>query len=113
MTYRVIASFTDKHTNKVYRKDKEYPVEGVSEDRLKELASEDNDREMVLIEEVVEPNEGNSDEGNLAEDATEQTEATLGDEEFPKHTGGGWFELSNGEKIQGKEEALEAEKELK
>ncbi|UPO88332.1 hypothetical protein [Niallia sp. Man26] len=32
--------------------------------------------------------------------------------EFPKHTGGSWYELSNGEKIQGKDEAIVAQKEL-
>jgi hypothetical protein len=31
--------------------------------------------------------------------------------DFPKHTGGGWYELSNGEKVQGKAEAEKAEKE--
>ncbi|MFC3883757.1 hypothetical protein ACFOU2_09690 [Bacillus songklensis] len=35
-----------------------------------------------------------------------------GEEKFPKHTGGGWYELSNGEKVQGKDEAAVAEKEL-
>jgi len=35
------------------------------------------------------------------------------DAEFPKLTGGGWYLLSNGEKVQGKEEALKAEEELK
>jgi len=34
------------------------------------------------------------------------------EQEYPKHTGGGWYELSNGEKIQGKEEAIAAEDEL-
>lgn len=34
------------------------------------------------------------------------------DPEFPKHTGGGWYELSNGEKVQGKEEAFLAEKKI-
>ena len=33
--------------------------------------------------------------------------------EFPKHTGGGYYELSNGEKVKGKDEAKEAEKALK
>lgn len=33
-------------------------------------------------------------------------------ESFPKHVGGGWFLLSNGEKVQGKEEAIEAQKQL-
>lgn len=32
--------------------------------------------------------------------------------EFPKHTGGGWFELSNGEKVKGKDEAAAAEADL-
>ncbi|EJR67523.1 hypothetical protein [Bacillus toyonensis] len=32
---------------------------------------------------------------------------------FPKHTGGGWYELSNGEKVQGKDEAISAEKSLR
>ena len=31
---------------------------------------------------------------------------------FPKFTGGGWYKLSNGEKIQGKENAIEAEKKV-
>jgi hypothetical protein len=41
-----------------------------------------------------------------------QVEQEESDENFPKHTGGGWYELSNGEKVQGKEEAETAEKEL-
>ena len=32
---------------------------------------------------------------------------------YPKHTGGGWYELSNGEKVQGKDNAIQAEKELR
>jgi len=32
--------------------------------------------------------------------------------EYPKHTGGGWYELSNGDKKRGKEEAIKAEKAL-
>src|SRR5690625_3011426 len=37
----------------------------------------------------------------------------VADSEFPKHTGGGYYELSNGEKIQGKDAAIEAEEALK
>ncbi|SFI36002.1 MULTISPECIES: hypothetical protein [unclassified Bacillus (in: firmicutes)] len=32
---------------------------------------------------------------------------------FPKHIGGGWYELSNGKKVQGKDEALETEESLR
>ena len=28
---------------------------------------------------------------------------------FPKHVGGGWYELSNGKRVQGKEEAIKKE----
>lgn len=31
---------------------------------------------------------------------------------YPNHIGGGWYELSNGEKIQGKEDAEQAEEAL-
>jgi hypothetical protein len=37
----------------------------------------------------------------------------VADSEFPKHTGGGYYELSNGEKVQGKDKAIEAEQALK
>jgi len=33
--------------------------------------------------------------------------------EFPKHIGGGMYQLSNNEKIKGKDAALKAEEELK
>ncbi|GLY09594.1 hypothetical protein [Pseudobacillus badius] len=42
--------------------------------------------------------------GYLEKDTVEKAEL--------KHTGGGWYELPNGEKIQGKEEALAALEEI-
>ena len=36
--------------------------------------------------------------------------SSLPKDEFPKHTGGGWYELSNGDKVQGKQEAKEQQK---
>ena len=33
--------------------------------------------------------------------------------EYPNHIGGGYYELSNGEKVKGKDEALKAEEALK
>lgn len=41
-------------------------------------------------------------EDNAVEDTTE----------YPVRTGGSWYLLSNGEKVQGKQEAIEAEKAL-
>lgn len=32
--------------------------------------------------------------------------------DYPKHTGAGWYELSNGDTVRGKENAIEAENKL-
>lgn len=87
--YKVIVDFKDlKDKNHIYYKGDPFPREGaeVSEERIQELASENNKRNTVLIEAV---------------------------EEYPKHTGGGHYELSNGEKVRGKDAAIEAEEALK
>ena len=94
--YTVVSSFVDtKDSNRFYDVGETYPREGYEPDevRVASLTSENNKAGRVLIE-LVEDEEQNKDEN------------------FPKHTGGGWYELSNGEKIQGKDEALEAEAQL-
>ncbi len=87
--YKVIEAFKDLQDNDhIYYKGDSFPREGaeISDERIQELSSENNKRETVLIEVV---------------------------EEYPKHTGGGYYELSNGEKVQGKDAAIEAEEALK
>ncbi|WP_397376367.1 hypothetical protein [Paenibacillus vietnamensis] len=49
----------------------------------------------------------------LAASGLIETPVIVINDEFPKHVGGGTFELSNGEKVRGKEAAEEAEKELR
>ena len=88
MEYKVLSGFTDKNTKNVYKKGSIYPGESVSKERLKELTSKNNSQNKVLIEAI-------------------ETDV------FPKHTGGGYYELSNGEKVQGKDDAIKAENELK
>lgn len=83
MVNRVITRFQDKNTEKVYNKGDLYE-------------NKDSERVAFLVE-----------KGFL--DAAE----VKGQTKFPKHTGGGWYELSNGEKVQGKDEAAAAEEELK
>jgi hypothetical protein len=93
--YRVVADFKDLEDNKyLYKVGKPFPREGieVSERRLAILSTDQNAAKKVLIEKVEE----------------EQKE-----EVFPKRTGGGYYELSNGEKVKGKEAAEKAENELK
>lgn len=87
--YPVIKNFADKEDNKrSYQEDAWYPRFGfeASEERVIEL----QDLGYIGVNE----------------------EPADNDEEFPRHTGGGHYELSNGEKVKGKEEAIEAEEAL-
>lgn len=96
--YKVVARFLDLEDNKrEYKIGETFPCEGVevSERRLAILSTDQNAAKKVLIEKV---EDGQSD----GEEA-----------EFPKHTGGGYYELSNGEKVKGKDAAEKAENELK
>lgn len=94
LLFVVIKAFTDLQDNKhVYKPGDFYPRKEskLDEKRAKELASADNARNESLIVQVVQPNQV---------------------EVFPKHTGGGYYELSDGSKAQGKEAAEEAQAKL-
>jgi hypothetical protein len=84
---KVVRKFRDKHTKKVYDIDADYHHE--DEKRLNQL----EDLGFVEIEEKAK----GGDPGD----------------EFPKHTSGGYYELPNGDKVQGKNAALKAMEELK
>lgn len=97
----VIKDFTDLEDNKhVYKAGHFYPREGAELDdaRAADLEFGHNARNEKLIVEVMVKSEPKQEDSN--------------NEEYPKHIGGGYFELSNGKKVQGKEKAVEAEKEL-
>ncbi|MBB6451989.1 hypothetical protein HNQ94_000410 [Salirhabdus euzebyi] len=93
MKVKALRNFTDLKENK---RRVENEVFEVTEERFKEI--------------------NGADYGELVEDVSESTDGDNGEngenENFPKHTGGGWYELSNGEKIKGKDEAEAAEKAL-
>ncbi|KAA0560762.1 hypothetical protein F0342_21615 [Bacillus sp. CH30_1T] len=101
MKYTVLRSFTDKYTQKAYYKGNSYPGEKVSKERLEELATKNNTQKKVLIEVVGSSNK--ADGGNPYGEPADQDGQ---DGEFPKHTGGPWYVLSNGVKIQGKKKLL-------
>lgn len=93
MSYEVIKDFKDlEDKGYVYRAGDAYPRDGSNptDERIESLASENNKRKEVLIQAV------ETDE----------------EQEYPKHTGGGYYELSNGERVHGKEKANEAEQAL-
>lgn len=91
MLVKTLRKFKDLKEGKLRAKGQEFEV---TEDRFKEINST---KYGELVEEIKE----------------EDTEVNEVDPEYPKHTGGGYYELSNGEKVQGKEKAIEAENELK
>jgi len=84
MDYKVKSSFQDKETSKVYKNGDLY--QHTSADRVAFLVEKGF---LEGSEEIVSDNP-----------------------DFPKHTGGGYYELSNGEKVKGKEDAIAAEQEL-
>jgi hypothetical protein len=105
MSYQVIRSFRDKEDKlRTYRRGNTFPAKGeVGQERIDELSGQDNDVGYALIKKV----------GTDPEPQEDPKENPKVESEFPKHTGGAWYELSNGEKIQGKDEAVAAEAELK
>ncbi|MEK5058642.1 hypothetical protein BK126_02985 [Paenibacillus sp. FSL H7-0326] len=95
MKAKVVNRFKAKeHDDHIYQPGDTYPAEGYSadEERVRYLSEIHPKYEKVYLADVQE---------NESAD------------KFPKHVGGGTFELSNGEKVKGKEEAIEAEKALK
>lgn len=102
MGYKVIDPFKDvEDGNYLYpRVGEKYPREGYepSEERIKALSSTNNRKGKPFIAYEEDP-EAPVNPGE--------------DEVFPKHTGGGYYELSNGEKVKGKEAAEKAENALK
>lgn len=69
--------------------------------------------EVRIVEETIPDPFANADLGELADEvAVDDAVTTVTEEAYPKHVGGGYYELSNGEKVKGKEAAIEAEKAL-
>ncbi|SDO79391.1 hypothetical protein [Halobacillus aidingensis] len=87
----VASTFIDKDTKEKHEVGSTYETE--SPDRISYL------QEKGYLEESKHPPEDKGEEGNE-------------ENEFPKHSGGGYYELSNGEKVKGKEEAQKAQSDL-
>lgn len=86
-TYKVINPFIDKETKEKFGVGSEY-------------YTEDHKRVGYL-----------KDWGYLGEDVEPSEEEPIGEEDGIRHVGGGYYELPNGEKVKGKDKALETLKE--
>lgn len=98
----VIKGFRDKesHTDedKMVRYPRNSKFKSDNEKRIKEL------EDKGYLKKV----ESSQVEKPKAEDTSEETIKEAEEEPELKHLGGGYYELPNGEKVQGKEKALEA-----
>lgn len=108
LLFVVVKSFTDLQDGKrPYKPGSFYPRKGLEPDdeRLAELATSDNDHGEPFIMRVVE-----YVKPEVPEKVEDEKPAAV--ETFPKHTGGGHYELSDGSKAKGKEAAEKAEQAL-
>ncbi|EJW14160.1 hypothetical protein M5X00_29440 [Paenibacillus alvei] len=97
---KVVNQFREKdHDDHIYEAGDVYPAEGYKTnlERIEFLANVHPQYKKIFLADIHE----------IEEDGSK------GEEDFPKHAGGGTYELSNGEKVKGKKEAIEAEKALK
>ena len=97
---KVVNKFVEKeHENHVYNVGDIYPAMGfgTTEERIEVLSNIHPKYKKIYLADIV-------------REEVEQDERDV--TEFPKHLGGGTYELSNGEKIKGKEEAIKAEQTL-
>lgn len=109
ITARVVNVFKENaHKGHVYKAGDVYPAEGftVDEQRLYFLTDVHPKYKKIYLADVT----IHEDEKQSADGQEEKTDVSNG--KYPKHTGGGWYELSNGEKVQGKDESIEAQNEL-
>lgn len=123
MGFKVIRPFSDLQDNGyIYNAGDFYPREGyeTTEERIQELATTNNKLGKVFIQKVGEVDgqeqEGKSEARGKKRHEVKTEQETKKEEvkgEFPRHLGGGYYELSNGKKVRGKEAALIAEQALK
>ncbi|WP_054770055.1 hypothetical protein [Lysinibacillus parviboronicapiens] len=101
MTAKVVNPFKElQHNGHMYNAGDTYPTEGF-------VAK----AERVFFLTGVHPKYNKIYLAEVAIDEQEESEELV--LEHPKHTGGGYYELSNGDKVKGKDEAIKAESALK
>lgn len=114
--YKVIRTFTDlEDKRRLCEVGHSYPRKGLepTPERIEALTSSDNKIGKPVIEEIDVTQK--DDQENIDPEIDVSQKDGPSDEEFPKPTkeGSTWYVLSNGEKVNGKAAAIEAEDKLK
>lgn len=107
-----------EHDNHIYQPGDTYPAEGYEADAervafLSELHPRFKKIFLADIQEIESAEDSPKNQQNEATGEVSKETTEVVSDKFPKHVGGGTFELSNGEKVKGKEEAIQAEEALK
>lgn len=110
---KVVNRFREnEHDERIYQLGDIYPAEGyeANDDRISFLSNIHPKYKKIYLAEVQETEIA----AQTAADAIVKEPDDVDDAKtFPHHVGGGTYELSNGQKVKGKDEALEAEAALK
>jgi len=108
MRVKALRVFNDLKGNKLRAIGEEF---GVTRERYEEIFNADKEN---LFVEIIEENdaknssgEPNNNNNNNSDDLADKSKS-----EYPKHIGGGKYELSNGEKLKGKDAAIIAQGEI-
>lgn len=116
--FKVVHPFRDiQDTNKtnpngrLYKVGDEYPAtqRKVSEERIEELRGKRNKIGQVLIAKDTPKPEQTTDDENTVYSFEDKPS---GNADYPWHLGGGYYELSDGSKVRGKDEAEKAEQQI-
>lgn len=110
---KVVNRFQENgHDDRIYQPGEIYPAEGyeANDDRIYFLSDVHPKYNKIYLAEI---QEIESTTQPAADSTVKEPDDVDDAKTFPHHVGGGTYELSNGEKVKGKEEALAAESALK
>jgi len=113
---KVVNEFCESdHDGRVYQPGETYPAEGYesNDERIYFLSDVHPKYNKIYLAEIQENESSDLPVADPVDSTGNEPDAAEGTKIFPHHVGGGTYELSNGEKVKGKDEALEAEAALK
>lgn len=113
---KVVNEFRESgHDDRVYQPGDTYPAEGYesNNERIYFLSEIHPKLKKIYLADIQEIESADPPSADTTETSGKDVDNNDEGKTFPHHVGGGTYELSNGEKVKGKEEAQEAEAALK
>lgn len=113
---KVVNKFRESdHDDRVYQPGETYPAEGYesNDERIYFLSKIHPTFQKIYLADIQEIESADPPAADTTDASDKDDEVTDEGKTFPHHVGGGMYELSNGERVKGKDEAQEAEAALK